>query len=487
MLQLSKKTSSILTWLFYASFSGLLIVFNVLRILHVPLTEDEPHSHYHASYWEFIYMEHPTANTHILNSIVRKFFVEHFADNDFYLRIGSLGAQIIFLVFCALLCSRFFKKPLWQIGTFVLLNLNPFEFEFWGYSRGYGMSIAFMTASIYFLLLHLDGKKFRYLYLCFFGAILSVYSNFTLLYYYFAMAGILIIEPALFKESRDKTLYLRRIFSLGISTVILAILIAGPILRLRKADQLFYGGDTGLFRDTIMSLIKETLYIDDPASLTLLIVSCAVAASVVLIGIYWVYLLVKKKLDAGAKNGILFWLLLVICCVCIKMQHELLHTKYIQDRTALFMYTLYILLLVSFLNHIDKRVLKYASCTLFAGIVAFSSFHFFKNLNFDSSRPWWFDKYDLVVLDRIVRESEGKPGKINLRVHWLFCVPMAQETGTRYPGRFEEIKWIDAAPIENDTTYDFYYISGADRKYLSPRYVEDTCFFDGGFCLFRKK
>lgn len=144
------------------------------------------------------------ANFHPLNLIVTKFFLTTFSDNLFFLRLGSMLAMVLYLVYAWRLARYCFGSP-WLSGlAFILLNFNPFLYEFWALSRGYGMAIAFMTASIFYVLRYLQSRSALHLVISFLFALVAVYSNFSLLYYYTGLIAVAGACTILYAEKKRR-------------------------------------------------------------------------------------------------------------------------------------------------------------------------------------------------------------------------------------------------------------------------------------------
>lgn len=473
------------TLIYFILISAALIILNLVRIEHVPVTYDEASSHLHAPYEEFINMDYVTANNHILNSVVRKYFLEEIWESDFYLRLGNLITQIFYLIFGILVCTHLFKSRRWQIGTFILLNFNPFLFEFWGLSRGYGMAIGLMMTSIYFLFLHFRKNNLIFLYLSLLFAIFSVYSNFTLLNYYEALLAAVFIQTFFFRPIPRFSTIMGKAGAVILATLQLYNMIALPIERLRKDDQLFFGGHDGVFNDTLVSLLKETLYSND-RTVFITILAYVVTISIFASAIYWLQLYLRKKTDEQAKKGMLLCVLFLIPIISIKFQHHFLNVRYLIERTALFLMVLYFLHISFWLYYISGKTKKNVVSVLFAVVCVFSVFNFCKNMTIDSTRTWSFNKYDLVMLERVMELSKNKPAKIKLRTKSLFCPSVGHDVTMRYPECFELIEYIDPPPNSNDTGYDFFYVAAEDTAAVPSRFVVDTSFGDGKYFLMRR-
>src|SRR6185312_10925906 len=141
------------------------------------------------------------------------------------------------------------------------LNCNPFLFEFWGLCRGYSLAIAAMMGSIFFLLRYLQTKSVRSVWQSLFLAVLSVYSNFSLLYFFMAITAIFFTD-GLLQRSKFKSICL----VLLAYSVLLAALIARPLALLRSHNELYYGGDKGIIADTIRTLLVDCWHLTNAQS-----------------------------------------------------------------------------------------------------------------------------------------------------------------------------------------------------------------------------
>ena len=140
-----------------------LAIYNIIRVLKVSVTYDEALTYMlyvNNRYKNIIACDPVVANDHIFNSLLAKICVNLFDQNAFFLRLPNIIAHLIYLLYGYLLLHYLFRGKRWWIFCgFLLLNLNPFLFDFWGLCRGYGLSIAFMMASLYHLLRYTYATK----------------------------------------------------------------------------------------------------------------------------------------------------------------------------------------------------------------------------------------------------------------------------------------------------------------------------------------
>jgi len=461
-----------------------LVICNVIRICTVPLTVDESpsRSDLFVGYGDYVHLRRVTANIHILNSILRKASIEAFGNTPFFLRLPNLLAQILFLVCCYRLLCRLFKESQWRIAAFLICALNPFVLEFWGYSRGYGLAIGFMMASIYFLIVYIEDKKSFQVWSALVVALAAVWSNFALLNYYVALCGVLLVL-GLFREHLQA--FLRKSLpAISVVSVVLLALIYNPIRKLRASGELYYGGENGLISDTITSLVKESMYISDPQQPVVGYVVKVVVALLSLCTLYWAFVFFRKSRGRHDK-GIALCLLALIPLLSLIVQHHLLGTRYLIDRTALFIIVLIPLSITYGLYQIRARVKYLGEVAVFL-MAALITWNFAQHVNLHKSRPWWLDNQNVQVLEYLAKKPQPPGRRLKLRVSWIQMPSMDYYIYTRYDSLFEPLVFSKEPPGPADTVYDYCYLPGDDAKTLSAVYVEDTL-FDPSSKLYRKK
>jgi len=470
--------------------SALLVVLNVLRILHVPLTFDEcaPYAEITRPYWNILCFDAVSANNHILNTLCRKFFVEAFADTPFWLRFDSLLAQLMFLWYSYRLSSRLFTDRTWQIPVFILLNLHPFMFEFWGLSRGYGLSIAFMTGSVYWLVRYVQDKRMLFLNAGLYFAILAAYSNFTLMDYYCGIICFLVLRSVLpAAEKRNYRVMLSELLSIVIASAVLYVAVAGPIRRLIEDNQLYYGGNNGFVADTLVSVIKENMFLGGPSVAPLLnILATTTVVITIATGMCWGIKLIKKRPGTGEMTGILLWVLVAAPGIGFVAQHLLLGTLYPINRSGLFFIPLFMLSLIYWLSDITRTKRLIGNIIIYL-LTAAILYNFVSNMNISSTRMWWFGCNDLVVLNRIAQESKDNPRKSKVCAFWIFIPSFNYYIETASYGRYIEtaLEFKDGKP-KNDSSFDYYYIPAEVRSLIPQCYVVDTGFYGNSFLLLRR-
>lgn len=463
--------------------SCILVCINIVRVIYVPITFDEAGTFFDyasSSFYNIVTCNPPTANNHILNSLLTKISIRLFHSYDqFVLRLPNVVAHICYLVFSYKLSLLLFNRSKWTILLILLLNLNPFLFDFWGLCRGYGLSISFMLASIYGAVNYITTDKHKWFIIALSAAVLAVYSNFALLNYYVSLSGVLVFHSAFLKRKEWKLL-IGEVVLLLISATLIYLLISGPIKVLTEKQQFYYGGADGFITDTIYSVIYESFYFKGGYETIAYISAYLAAAFVIISGCYWISCLIKNK-AANTSRGFLLWLLLFMPALSIMLQHYLFGTLYLIERTALFFYPLFVIHLAYFLGYLSNKRMNSFVGNMLAFIMA-GNFIFHTNIAY--ARTWDYDKNSLVVINRIIQGKRVNPVKIKL--YWLFMYSFKYYQQTKYTHQLQhiELRWEDSPA---GTVYDYYYINKDDMDIVPPGYSEDTSFFDGKYVLLKKK
>lgn len=468
---------------------------DVARILLIPATKDEVimYPYINESYGSLVRMEVlVTANFHLLNLIITKFCITHFADNLFFLRLGSLMGLVIYLVYSWKISKDNFKSPWLVACTFVLLNANPFMLEFWTLSRGYGLSFALMLASIYHALRYLYGEKTVQVALAFAFALPAVYANFSLLYFYLGLLGALATGLVLFSQ---KATFLRRAGAALLITTItsgfLYLLIAGPIQKLVAGKELYHGGKTGLYADTLKTLAKECLFIADINSPVIGVVAWVAITITALAALSFSRVLLLRLKSPQAQALAFFFLLLIIPLLANAVQHHHDGTLYLIDRAALFLYIPFVLVLAATIQF-SMHSTRVAACAaiLFTG---FALFNFARTFSLHTTWQRAFDSANAAILNHMSAKGP-QDRRIRFRSFWLFGESMEYHVATTHRNRFDISRSDMQLYQPIDTTQDYYYVPVEFQHKFDGYFVADTFVtvinpdsYDGKYVLLRRE
>lgn len=475
---------------------ALLPALNVARIFLIPATYDEVAFFrlFHHSYADIVtFKAIVSANVHPLSFVATKFFTGTFSNHIFFLRLGSLLAQLLYLAYTYKLVKHLFSNAWWQFAAIILLQCNPFLFDFWTLNRGYGMAIAFMAMSSYHLLRFTAHKSsLPHLTLGLIASCLACYSNFALLHYHIGvlLAMAILLLPSL-KTIPKRILVLAPLITLSITGLLYAI-VSAPIQVLKDGKQLYHGGGTGFYTDTVKTLVKECLFSTD-ANATQVVICSILIITVLAANLAYTILRSLKNIKRTTSSANTFFLLTTFCTAgSVIIQFYANNTLLLTDRTALFFYPLFLLTLCTWLHDLKptsgRSIMPGLAISLLA-IIFLTHFSF--RLSLRSTWQWAFDRHNITVLERMKQTYKGK--KIQLGPSWLFEPAMNYYILTRYSTYFDTVVGIAYPITAKDTTRDYYYIPADEQKEIPANYIVDTALsveninaYDGKFLLLKR-
>jgi hypothetical protein len=184
-----------------------------------------------------------------------------------------------------------------------------------------------------------------------------------------------------------------------------------PIRKLKKQGNLYYGGKTDFYHDTLVSLAKYTFYSTtlDSFILILLNIFIIIFCSILVVSF------IKKQKWFSEKNILLLILTLTILSTIV--QFILLDTLYLIDRTALFLYPMIILVLGASLQTIN---LKRITQTFVISLVFGFTLNFVKVANFSKTATWYFDSHSEEILDQMNSLAVKENKKFEIDYSWPF-------------------------------------------------------------------
>ncbi len=372
----------------FALFGGL-FVYLILRALYVEMTIDESATALCAldlSYETLYKLAGITPGNHLLNTVLIKFLINLFGTHPFVVRLPNLLAFVIFSWFTYRSVKIITADSFIRITAFTLLCLNPYVLDWFTIARGYGLSFGFMMASVYFLLKYDHTGKAIYIHGIFISAILCVLSSFVMVIYYLTLLMCLCYGAFRNILRNDYSKMWRLVAIIILYSVLLILLVGQPVYNLKLTNQFYWGGYTGFWQDTVLSLFRHLIYRgwyleeDYPAGIFVAIMSIIAVITIAL------SVIKDKKLPSSLYYALV---LLIIPSVISIVQHEVTKTPYLIQRTGLFLYLLSLVSLVLFSGYLVKYwVSKVFIKVLFGFLVVVAGVHALKTLNIRETMDW---------------------------------------------------------------------------------------------------
>ncbi len=391
-------------------------------------THDESFSYNHyvsQSFLDILSNKGAYTNNHILNTLGVKYSEMLFGSSEFALRLPNLLLFLVFLIYTVLLLKRL--NPVISCCIFIVLATNSVLMDFFGLARGYGMSIGFMTMSLYHLITSFEHKRDKNLVLFNLAGLLAILSSFTMLTYY--VAALLVYNIIRFAEThfnrnvKFNFITANRTNLLCLIPIIL--ILYEPIRRAIKFNTLNFGGKQGFISDSVTSIVYNILPGMQLNALQLFCMKMIII--LVLWGSFALILLntlksLKNFLDQNRSWIIVNMIFLIIGAETI-LQFDLLKTDYLIGRFALFLLPLFVLnlgYLLDFLSHGKGRCF-FISILVVAAIL--SGLHFYRNRNFTDCSEWGYDSETKNAVLALIADQKKDPiqgHKVKVGINWLF-------------------------------------------------------------------
>ncbi|MCI5058178.1 MAG: hypothetical protein MRY83_18850, partial [Flavobacteriales bacterium] len=347
-------------------FSVVLFFYLLIRAIHQPLVFDECTTLFNyvlsGKFWPWdSYLD---ANNHVINSLLSNAFVGLFGASSLSLRLASLLSFPLMAYFVIKICSCFERWPE-RILLFSGLLLCHNFIDFYSLSRGYGMSMTFLLAVVYYQMRFVQSKKLIHWFGISIFSFLAVWSNLTLFY----------VTCILLPINLFLLIFLR--FRLNVAVIsgfiiqLFGLLSAFVYLQKLKATQaLYYGSDSGFWNVTVKSLSRMLFETEHIAFHVILII----------ITILFTAIALKKRKVMLTCLALTFWGSIVM----IFIAHYLLDINFPEDRVGLYLYPLFILSLSFALKEFSLKVGTIASAVCSISLMV----HFVFQLNFSHNELW---------------------------------------------------------------------------------------------------
>jgi len=387
-----------------------------VRAILLDITTDESYTvmYYASDTWNEVLtnIQKPSANNHILNSILVKLSSYLFGFKVFAIRIPSLCALILYITFSYKLSKLIVQRKTLVFLSFCILISNPYLLEMFSLARGYGLSLAFLVTSIYYLLKYLhNSNKTVNLVLALFLLLLAVYSSFIIINVWLAFAGFLFIfQVFVVKTGLFKTLGIYLAFS-----IILTLIIWEPVRVNIAHNEFYYGGVLGIVFDSIYDLFMCLDY-DNVMGSNYFAFMPGIFFSIFFISIFSIFNSVRYKYINNNMHINLFaiTIILFIVLASIGTQFTLLGTPVAKARTALFLFPLMLLNLMALVScYFQADVTKAKSnliiVQIFSGLCLIFIFHDISSWQITHSPYWRYNAENKKII-RFIQSSASKLG-----------------------------------------------------------------------------
>jgi hypothetical protein len=341
-----------------------LFIYLILRSVYSPILHDEIATFYHfvqsgiyfppEAQWD--------ANNHILNSLLTEWSYKLFGSSPWALRLPNVLSFPLFF-WSVWKLAKLIRHNMLRWGFLFALTMAHYMFEYFGETRGYGMSMAFLLWGIYLVLLYIQYERFYFLIGVVFALLLATTANLTLVYSILLIGALLTFNIFTRRAiTQRKLLHLLCLFC-GLVFLIPLIQYA---LDLKAHGALYYGGKSGFWKYTGGTLAY--LYFGYYSKLIAIIIS------ILFVFIFGSYLLVLKTTKQSFRVVVLepvfIWVFLLLgSLIAIFCTRYLLDVNFPEDRAAMYLFPYFIGSLVFVVDKLNFQKSNWLK--VFVGLVLF--------------------------------------------------------------------------------------------------------------------
>ena len=384
----------------FLGISFCLTAYLVARAILVPMAHDEI-----ATFYYFVqsgnvspFLSNIDTNNHFLNSLLTWVFYHLFGSSPLALRLSNLVFIPVFFFFLFKI-SQHLKARIFRYAFFLTMAFTLHFIEFLALSRGYGMSMALLMGSLFFLIEGIEKKNLQsYAYSLIFIFIAST-ANLALINTY-ALILLFISTSLIINNFKRIKLVIVLLFFAGILPLSLIIL---QIIYIKINAGLIAGSPHNFWATTITTLFA---YLFETSHFYANIIAATLFASIAVAGSIAIYKLRKLSIILKSKP-IVFLYLLAGSIFSILILGVFFKVNYPDDRIGIYLYPLALGSLLFLLDEIiiNKNWIRIVS-VLFLVVPA----HFFIYLN--TTYSIWY-KYDVIPVrfyEQVMRNH--KPGTV---------------------------------------------------------------------------
>jgi hypothetical protein len=427
-----------------------LLAFTGFRAHELSFTYDESSTvlEYVNHNFAYIFQRASTATNHILNSVLMKFSSTVFEPSEFVYRLPNLVAHAVYLLFSFLLIGKLKHAGIvFQTAGFILLNFNPYLLDFFSLARGYGLASAFALACVYYMFRHHQTKLWHFYFASVIMAALAAWSNFSALNLLFALIGLFMVNLTIGIASGKKvSAFYPRLIVLGVTGLGLGLLINKPMAELIRKNELFFGGEIGIWSDTIRSLITKTTYAESDFGILVFGVMLVFALCT------WIISCLQRPL-VSMSIGTQLFLLFGILLLGLEMQHFVFETRFVIERTALFIYPIFV---TAFIFLAAENVLlpnQLKRCGIGMIAVLFLG-NFVLKANTTHYQDWKYERHTKDLMQSISGQQT------NYETH--FAVAWPYSVSCKFYARLNDYSWLNV--VETNGPFN-------EKHFVSPELI----------------
>jgi hypothetical protein len=346
-------------------------------------------------------------NNHLLNSILTRFCLEWFGPSEISLRLPNVISGIIFLIFAGKLSKKIAGRGWKGCLLFLFITCNPFLLDFFSLCRGYGISMGFLMAGLFYFYRYIESTNRFFSFLSFTFSAIALTANYTLLNFFLIQVACFILWEII---TFTKITWKKQAAGFVLTLVPVAFFLRWflrLIFDLRQYGNFNFGGTNGFWKDSVGSLLSYSLGIFGTSQTAIIVFSGFIIALIIAGTCFILFNLRKTKTVTGYFTVFLL-LGMTGCAIALWLQNVYMQMPYSMDRTVLYFLVLFPLFLAGcFYTAGSFSRLRFAGASLFL-LFPFLAFLFSANLH---TTLLWADNANVKEgVGIIINDSKPLPG-----------------------------------------------------------------------------
>lgn len=391
-----------------------------------------------------------TANNHWLNTILMKCCSLILGYSEWSLRLPNVLAFGLYAysIIKILQLSKLHYLTIWL--AILVFFLNPFLLDFFALARGYGLGMGFLTFALYqgFRFFYLDQKTSN-LVLFLLSSIACIYANYAF------FTPILALELSFFLLFLKLHLGLWKkmtlVYLIEICLLIPAVL---NIQYLSKMNELYAGGDNGVFQDTLKSIFHfsyETNWFD------FTFWGIYIFTAITIFSFF--------KLKSNSVKVMLVWSMVLILIPTVL--NFTIQMGFAKDRAAQYWILVGGFIAVftfnEFIQSNKNLIIRFLYISVTSVLLTVNLIVFISHFNLHHSIIWMSDS-DVKTALQTIEKLNIKKGPKTLGISWTL------EPSVNYYRETKSLNWLK--PVNRDGisgVYDYYLFFDDDSNQLNQK------------------
>jgi hypothetical protein len=382
----------------------LVFVLILIRAALVPISHDEAATflHYIQQGDFFYFYAHWDANNHALNSLLGIWMYNTFGSELIWLRLPNVLSFLLFAYYGYQIISRLRSKSI-CIFTFVALTTAWMPFEFFAQCRGYGLGLAFMLPSLFYLFRYFESGKAKDQVAVWGFLSLALFANLSLSNTFLISLGLVFLAFVFHVEKRS----LKNILSFVVLGILPFIGFSTVAFTMKEKGLLYYGEGTGFIDVTVRTLSAHTLGTESELILYLIANVAAVSIVILLAERRWL-----KNFRPNQSQ--LIALMLFGNIAGTLLLHFILDVNFPEDRVGIYFIPLFVMTFGMAADRLAKHREKLIRIPAIAGLLVFPVVTA-ANSRFYQVHVWRQIPLDRALYEEVDKQAEklGRPPMIS--------------------------------------------------------------------------